>query len=258
MRHRIICSALSATLCCFGLTSAHAADTSPQPGPAHAIRVALKAQQAVILSSLMRGVIKRLAVADGSRFARGDVLLELDCSVLKAQTERAQAQARREKLLCESNARLAQKNAKSPLEAAVAKAEADAAFAEALAMQRMLEQCRIVAPFDGVIGSLLVRENQFIVDGQPLMDVLDDSRLVLEFIVPSAWLAWFKPGDVFTFVVDETGGIHHAVLEHFGGQVDPVSQTVKAYARLTDPSPQLIPGMSGSARFADTPDAPRP
>jgi len=82
-----------------------------------------------------------------------------------------------------------------------------------------------------------------------VMELLSDSRLVLEFIVPSAWIAWFVPGYAFTVTIDETGGSYQATLSHLGGRVDPVSQSIKAYAALTGQSAGLIPGMSGTARL---------
>ena len=213
------------------------------------IRVAVKASEEVVIASQARGMVSSLAVKDGSRFRQGDVLMALDCGVLQAQTSRAQAMARRQKLVQESNERLSRMQSKSSLEVSLSKAEAEAASAEALAMERMLAQCRIIAPFDGKVGDLMIRVNQFVSEGQPVMELLSDSRLVLEFIVPSAWVSWFVPGYAFTVTIDETGGSYQATLSYLGGRVDPVSQSIKAYAALSGPNAGLIPGMSGTVRL---------
>ena len=225
--------------------------TDSQP----AIRVAVKARREVTISSPTAGVIKRLPMVDGGRFQEGEVLLELDCGVLEAQAGRARAQANRQKLILESNQRLSSLNSKSALEVALSKAETEAAEAEALSMDKMVEQCRVTAPFTGRVGDLLVKENQFVSMGQPIMEILDDSRLQLEFIVPSNWLSWFKPGYEFEFTVDETGTRHQAALDHLGGRVDPVSQSIKAYARLLEQNPGLMPGMSGTVHLKNQPQA---
>lgn len=215
------------------------------------IRVAIKAHNEVTISSQAQGTIQDLPLEDGGRFKQGDTLLKLDCGVLKAQVEKARAQAKRQQLILDSNERLAKLNSKSSLEVKVSRAEAEAAAAEALSMEKMLDKCEIIAPFDGRIGALHVRENQHVVEGAPLMELLDDSGLVLEFIVPSVWISWFRPGYEFSFDVDETGGSYRAVLDHLGGRVDPVSQSIKAYARLVEPDTDLIPGMSGSAQIKE-------
>jgi RND family efflux transporter MFP subunit len=213
------------------------------------IRVAVKALEEVVITSQARGVVASLAVKDGSRFHKGDVLVELDCGVLQAQTHRANAMARRQKLIQESNERLARMQSKSPLEVSLSRAEAEAASAEALAMEKLLAQCRIIAPFDGSVGELMIQKNQFVSEGQPVMELHNDTRLVLEFIVPSAWLPWFVSGYAFPVTIDETGGSYQATLSHRGGKVDPVSQSIKAYAELSGPHDGLIPGMSGTAHL---------
>jgi len=213
------------------------------------IRVAVKALEEVVIASQARGMVSSLAVKDGSRFRKGEVLMTLDCGVLQAQTSRARAMARRQALVHESNERLSNMQSKSSLEVHLSKAEAEAASAEALSMERMLNQCRIIAPFDGKIGDLMIRVNQFVSEGQPLMELLNDSKLVLEFIVPSAWIPWFVPGYAFTVTIDQTGGTHQAALSHLGGRVDPVSQSIKAYASFSEQSAGLVPGMSGMVRL---------
>ena len=215
------------------------------------IRVAVKASQEVTVASRTRGVIARLSVKDGDRFRRGDVLMELDSGVLEAQHRRAQAIARRQKLIQESNERLSGMQARSPLEASLSAEDAEAACAEAEAMERLLAQCRILAPFDGRVGELMVRENQFVAEGQPVMELLNDHRLVLEFIVPSAWIPWFVPGYAFTVIIDETGDDYRATLSHLGGRVDPVSQSIRAYADLSGPEGTgVMPGMSGTVKLS--------
>jgi len=213
------------------------------------IRVAVKAREEVVIASQARGMVAELAVKDGCRFRKGDVLVQLDCSVLQAQTDKAKALARRQKLIQESNERLARMQSKSVLEVNISRADAEAAFAEAVSMEKMLEQCRVIAPFDGKVGELMIRKYQFVTEGQPLMELLDDNVLVLEFIVPSAWIPWFVPGYAFTVTIDETGGLCQATLSYLGGKVDPVSQSIKAYAALSGQNDGLIPGMSGTVRL---------
>jgi RND family efflux transporter MFP subunit len=232
----------------FPVQAVAAQDSTALP-EAPPIRVAVKALEEVVIASQARGMVSSLAVKDGSRFQQGDVLVALDCGVLQAQTSRAQAMARRQKLVHESNERLSRMQSKSSLEVHLSRAEADAASAEALAMERMLAQCRIIAPFDGRVGDLMIRASQFVNEGQPVMELLNDSRLVLEFIVPSAWIPWFVPGYAFAVTIDETGGSYQATLSYLGGRVDPVSQSIKAYAALSGPNTGLIPGMSGMIRL---------
>ena len=53
-----------------------------------------------------------------------------------------------------------------------------------------LGKCQISAPYAGRIAEQKIREQQYAQAGQPLLDIIDDSVLELEFLVPSRWLSW--------------------------------------------------------------------
>jgi multidrug resistance efflux pump len=145
----------------------------------------------------------------------------------------------------QGNQRLAELNAVGRLElqnseAEVSKAKADMAF-----LQATLEKCKVLAPFAGRVAEQKAREDQFVQPGVALLDILDDSQLELEFILPSRWLTWLKPGHKFSVRIDETGRNYPVRLLRLGARVDPVSQTVKAVAVIDGRYPDLIAGMSG-------------
>ena len=75
------------------------------------------------------------------------------------------------------------------------------------------------------------------------------TRLEVETIIPSKWLSQVRPGDAFSFTVDETGETLSAEVVRMGATVDPVSQTIKAYGVLREPGLSVLPGMSGTATF---------
>ena len=69
---------------------------------------------------------------------------------------------------------------------------------------------RLIPPLLAMMASDLpleqkVREQQYAQPGQALLEIIDDSVLELEFIVPSRWLAWLKPGHAFKVSIDEVG-----------------------------------------------------
>ena len=93
------------------------------------------------------------------------------------------------------------------------------------------------------------REQQFVQPGQALLDILDDSVLELEFLVPSSWLGWLKVGTAFQVEIDETRKRYPAKFIRIGARVDPVSQSVKVAAAIDGKFPELIAGMSGRVQI---------
>jgi multidrug resistance efflux pump len=109
----------------------------------------------------------------------------------------------------------------------------------------VLEKCSITAPFAGRVSEQKAREQQFVQPGQAMLDILDDSVLELEFLVPSHWHTWIKVGNSFQVVIDETGKKYPARFIRKGARVDPVSQSIKVTGAVDGRFPELITGMSG-------------
>ncbi len=101
----------------------------------------------------------------------------------------------------------------------------------------------------------ILREQQYVQPGQALLDILDDSVLELEFLVPSAWLGWLRVGSSFQVEIDETRKSYPAKFVRIGARVDPVSQSIKVAAAIDGKFPELIAGMSGRVKV--TPPAAR-
>jgi multidrug efflux pump subunit AcrA (membrane-fusion protein) len=57
------------------------------------------------------------------------------------------------------------------------------------------------------------------------------------------------PGKHFRVTLDEVAKTYQAEITRVGGKVDPVSQTIKVYGRITDKADELLPGMSGAIEF---------
>jgi multidrug resistance efflux pump len=149
-----------------------------------------------------------------------------------------------------ANQRLAELNSVGRVELDVSEAEVAKAKAEVAANAALIAKCTLAAPFAGRIAEQRVREQQYVQPGQALLEIIDDSQLELEFIVPSKWLVWLKPGHGFPVAIDETGKSYPARVQRIGARVDPVSQSVKLSATIDGKFPELIAGMSGKVLMA--------
>ncbi|MCY1562338.1 hypothetical protein D9M68_997140 [compost metagenome] len=73
--------------------------------------------------------------------------------------------------------------------------------------------------------------------------------LLLKLNVPSSWISTLKMGHQFDVTIDETGNSYPARVQRINSRVDPVSQTIELEATLLKSHPDLLPGMSGVAKF---------
>ncbi|MEJ2534561.1 MAG: efflux RND transporter periplasmic adaptor subunit [Gammaproteobacteria bacterium] len=152
-----------------------------------------------LLSAEIPGVIEAVHVEVGEAVAAGAVLLQVeedDYRLALAQAEASLASARARKAQAVAQLERARKLAGENYvsadellnrETALAVAEADIQGAEVAirVAQRNLEKCRVVAPFAGVVTARDAQLGAFVVNGSPLLRLVQTDRFELDAELPS-------------------------------------------------------------------------
>ena len=239
-----------------GLTTAQAQDaetlrpveTAPL-ADANVIRVLLSSELETSLVAQMAGRVAKLDASLGSAVSKGQTLLSFDCAEANARLQMAQAEAdsARETLAVKNNLR--RLDAAGDLEVSLARADARRAEAAVALNRAQVAQCSIKAPFAGRVVKLHVKPYSGVNVGAPLFELISDGPLKLRLNVPSHFLRNLQVGAPFTVAIDETGRSYAAKVSAINGRVDAVAQTVELEAQLDEDAVELLPGMSGVARF---------
>lgn len=214
------------------------------------IRAQLSPRRFTTIAAEIGGRLGRITVTEGGRFKAGQVLVALDCAMQQAQLQKAKAVLQAAEKTYHANLRLEELHSVGKVELEVSESEVAKARADMASNSVVLSKCSISAPFAGRVAEQKAREQQYVQPGQALLEIIDDSVLELEFIVPSRWLAWIRTGAVFQVRIDETGKSYPARVQRIGARVDPVSQSVKLSAAIDGKFPELISGMSGRVELA--------
>ena len=220
-----------------------------QPAPARAdgpeVRAQLSPRRFTTLAAEIGARVQRVGVPEGGAFKAGQMLLAFDCSLQQAQLARARVALDVAAKQLATQTRLAELNATGRQEVEQADGEVRKQRAEIAQIEVLLTKCSIAAPFAGRVSEQKVREQQFVQPGQALLEIIDDSVLEVEFIMPSRWLQHVRVGSAVLIAVDETGRSYPARVLRLGARVDPVSQSVKVLATIEGRPKDLISGMSG-------------
>ena len=195
----------------------------------------------------MAGRLERFPLLDGERFKEGDVLARFACGEREGALAHAKAAHELKRRVLANKQQLRSLGNSTGGEIDIAAAEVAQAAADVTVAQTMVASCLVTAPFSGRVAGLSVRPYQFVSLGAAMIDILSDHDLEIETIMPSRWLTWLKAGVEFNIAIDETARIYPAAIVRMSGKVDPVSRSVKVYARVTGPADDLLPGMSGRA-----------
>jgi membrane fusion protein (multidrug efflux system) len=217
------------------------------PAPAASdIRAQLVPRRFTTLSAELAAKVEKIHTREMASFREGQKLVDFDCALQRAQLEEANASVFAAERNYSVQKRLFELASGGGLEADLAAAELAKGVAKQSAMKAIVSKCVIVAPFAGRVAEQKMRDQQFAQAGQPILDILDDSSLEVEFLVPSAWLAWLRPGRGAGVRIDETGRSYRMRVVSIAPRVEPISQSVKIIADIDGRFPELIAGMSGT------------
>ncbi len=221
-----------------------------------AARGLLKARSQAILSSEIAGRVLDMPVAEGGRFARGALLVRIDCAAYDAQLAAARAAETAARHQLDQKTELLRLRSAGTFDVGLAEARLDEARAQTRLAEVATGRCQILAPFDGAVVERRVSIGESVVAGTAAIEIVDQGDFEIRILAPSAWLAWMRPQARFSFQVDETGEALPGRIEAIGARIDAASQTILLVGRLDRSSPRLVAGMSGTARFDPAGPAP--
>ena len=210
----------------------------------------LRSRQSVVLRPEVSGRIAQINFTDGQRVRRGEVLVQLDDTLQRAQLQQAEAQAAIARTnLQRSRELVAQgfvsQSAVDQNAAALQVAEAQVALAKA-----QLARMRVLAPFDATAGIKSVHVGDYLKDGADIVALEDMSSMAVDFRLPERYLARVKVAQPVEVAVDALPG------RSFKGRVDAVDALVDANgrsllvrARVDNADAVLRPGMFARPRI---------
>lgn len=210
----------------------------------------LVSNESVVLRPEVAGRISRIAFKDGERVRRGDVLVELDAAVQRAELQQAQANLR----LADANFRRSEdlfaRKFVSQSGRDNARAELEVARAGVALARARLERMQIRAPFDGVVGIRSVSPGDFVKDGDALINLEDIDRLKVDFRLPELYLDRVQPGQILELTSDVLPGASFAAqVDAIDPLVDAQGRAVRLRASLANPGGRLRPGVFARVRL---------
>lgn len=256
MRKHLLGSLILSGAACLALPAAAqspaagAPARTPAAAGAESVRVLVLPAGETTLASPVTGRIAQLHVGLGLPFRQGAVLVSMDCDEPMARQAMARAELAAASDQYEGKLRMQGLEQASDVEVALAASAVAKAKAQVDLYEFQVSQCSIRAPWAGQTAKLHVRSHMTVSAGQPLLDLVRSGLLLLKLNVPSRWIADLKLGQEFEVTIDETGQTYPAKVHRINSRVDPVSQTIELEATMLKRHPDLLPGMSGVARFA--------
>ncbi len=162
----------------------------------------LRSRQSVTLKPETSGRVAQIAFNEGARVRTGQLLVQLDDTLQRAELSQAQAQLSIARANLKRNQELVAQNfvAQRVVEesqASLQVAEAQVALAEA-----RLKRMRITAPFAGTVGLRSINLGAYVKDGDDLVNLEDTSMLTVDFRLPERYQTQLAPGQAVQVQLD--------------------------------------------------------
>ena len=217
----------------------------------------LEATRQVMVAAEVDGRVAQILFTPGEAVKAGQLLVQLNDAPEQGELARLQAQARNARALLDRTRRLVPLQAATREQLDQAMADHEQAAADVRRVQALIDQKRIKAPFDGVLGVRRVNLGQFARAGDPLVSLTDASSLYANLTLPEQALGVLRVGQPVAVTVDAHAGREFpGKVTTVEPQVDPGTRTVRVQALLANPDGALSAGMyaQGRIRLPDRPD----
>ncbi len=202
------------------------------------------AAQGVAVSSEAPGVVTAIHFESGALVKAGQVLVELDSSVERAQLASAMARRELAQLSAGRSRQLAQQSVISRSQLDGDEAQLKTSRADLSALQAQIERKTVRAPFSGRLGIRAVNLGQYVNPGTTLTTLESLEVVYVDFSVPQQELADVTPKTpVRVSLSGESGPPFVGVIAAVDPAVDVTTRSVKLRASIPNPKEQLRPGM---------------
>jgi len=202
----------------------------------------LSAFQGVDVATQVAGVVKSINFSANERVTAGQLLVQIDDEVERADLMSADAALARDRAQLERAQRLRQTGVSS--EANLEEAESNLAASEsALAKIRaVLDQKSIEAPFAGVIGIPRIDVGKYLEPGNMIATLQQLDTMRADFTVPEQQLGEVTMGQQANFGLTETEFPYRGRITGIDPKIDPASRLVSVRAEVENPDGALRPG----------------
>lgn len=201
-------------------------------------------ESGTLLSFAVGGTVSRVLVDEGDRVGKGQLIATLDTEQLThnhASAQAALAQAE------DAYRRMEELHGKGSLPE-IKWVEAQTALQRARASEQMarkqLADCRLYAPFSGVISKKFAEKGQNVGAGTQIAKLVAVGRMKVKISVPESEIAQISVGQKADVTIEAIGGASmQATVTEKGVAADPLSRSYDVKLSLPKADRKLLPGM---------------
>jgi membrane fusion protein (multidrug efflux system) len=197
----------------------------------------------ILIPAQSNGVVKRLYVRQGDKVAEGQLLAELDGSVLESSLAELQNSLNLATTIYERQSRLWEKNIGSELEYLQAKNNRDNLEKRLKTLQEQYRMTKIASPIDGMVDDVLIKEGEMAAAGRGAIRIVQLSKLKIKASLSENYISRIRKGDPVTVQIAVADRTLNLTIDAVSQVIDPNNRTFNIEIRLPVREGDLKPNM---------------
>lgn len=218
----------------------------------------LRSRQSVMLRPEVPGRVRELGFTDGARVRKGQMLVQLDDTLQRAEVRQALAQVSIAQANLRRNQELVAQNFVAQRVVDESAANLQVVEAQLALSCARLSRMIVLAPFDGTLGIRNINIGDFVKDGADLVNLEDTSSMYVDFRLPERFQGKLKLQQSVEMALDAMPGrVFKARIEALDPLLDANGRSVGVRAVLPNTMGDAAP-LPGPRTGASAPAGAKP
>jgi RND family efflux transporter MFP subunit len=203
----------------------------------------LEAEDNLMVSSKMPGMITTIKVKEGDMVSQGQVLAVLDDEVLRKSIDEVKTGLEQVNILYEKQKNLWDQKIGTEFQYLNLKNQKEGLEKKLITLKSQQSQNLVTAPFSGMIDEVFAKPGSMASPGVPLVQLVNTSKLKATAKVPDSYVAYIKNSDRVKLLFPDLDKTFEGRISFVGRVVDPLSRTFKIEVKMPEGSPELKPNL---------------
>jgi membrane fusion protein, multidrug efflux system len=211
----------------------------------------IESENNIMVSAKSMGVVEQVFVEEGQQVSKGQVLAQIDNSVISSNIESMKSQLDLANTVYERQKNLWNQKIGTEVQYLQAKTNKESLEKQIAALQGQNEMSRIKSPINGTIDEIMVKVGENISPGMPAARVVNTNDLKLVAKVSEAYVTNIKKGNKVLINIPELKREITGTVSFVGKNIDAMSRTFTVEVGLKS-QPDLRPNMTATVKVVFT------
>lgn len=215
------------------------------------VQGSLEAEENVMVSAKMPGMITAVLVKEGDFVKQGQLLATVDDEIIRKSIDEVKTSLDLVNTLFEKQKALWDQKIGTETQFLNLKNQKESLENRLVTLNSQKSQAKVLAPFSGVVDNILSKQGTMASPGVPILQLVNTTDLKVVAKVPDSYVSMIKNGDFVQVEFPDLGKTIETRVSNVARIVDPMSRTFKVEVNIPSASPDYKPNLLAVIRIND-------